>query len=95
MKKRLKKLPRLRNDAAAEAFLESADLSEYDLSGMVPMQDFFSSFEIKPKDEQINLRLSGELLSAVKKRAAANNMPYQRFIRIALERALQRPNWRR
>jgi predicted DNA binding CopG/RHH family protein len=89
MKKRgLKKPPTLRSDAEAEEFVDTADLSEYDFSEMVPMRDFLASFELKPKDEQVNLRLSSELLNAVKETAAANNMPYQRFIRIALERAV-------
>ena len=73
--KRLKKLPRLRSDKEAEEFVDRADLTGYDLSGMVPMR-----FELKPKDEQINLRLSSELLHAIKERARANKMPYQRFI---------------
>ena len=48
-------------------------------------------FEIKPKDKSINLRLSGELYDAVRKRAALAGLPYQRFIRLTLERALGAP----
>jgi predicted DNA binding CopG/RHH family protein len=88
MKKRLKKLPALHSDAEAEKFLDTSDLSEYDLSGMVPMQDFLASFELKPKNRTINLRLSGQLLNAIKKEAATTGMPYQRFIRVTLERAV-------
>src|SRR5436853_2266198 len=64
MKKPLKKLPRLTSDAEAEAFVEKADLSQYDLSVMVPMR-----FEMKPKDASVNLRLPGSLLEEVRKRA--------------------------
>jgi predicted DNA binding CopG/RHH family protein len=79
-----KKLPVLTTDAEAEAFVDTADLSEYDLSEMVPMR-----FELKRKDKSVNLRLPEQLLEAVRKRAESAGMPYQRFIRMALERALQ------
>ena len=35
---RLKKLPALLTDEAAERFIDTADLSEYDLSGFRPMR---------------------------------------------------------
>lgn len=78
-----KNLPALNSDAEAEAFLEKADLSEYDLSEMIPMR-----FELKPKDKVVNLRLPSQLLDAVRQRARRAGMPYQRFIRLALERAV-------
>jgi predicted DNA binding CopG/RHH family protein len=78
-----KRLPKLRSDKAAEDFVATADLAQYDLSGMVPVR-----FELKPKTERINMRLSKELLSSVKKRAAKAGVSYQRFIRLALERAI-------
>ena len=40
-----KKFPDFKSDNEAEAFVESADLSEYDFSGMVPMR-----FEFKRKN---------------------------------------------
>jgi predicted DNA binding CopG/RHH family protein len=79
-----KNLPVLTTDAEAEAFVDAADLTEYDLSEMVPMR-----FELKRKDKSVNLRLPEQLLEAVRKRAESAGMPYQRFIRMALERALQ------
>jgi hypothetical protein len=42
----------------------------------------------KPKTERINMRLSKDLLETVKKRAAKAGVSYQRFIRLALERAV-------
>ena len=81
-----KKLPTLTSDAEAEAFVATADLSEYDLTGMVPMR-----FELKPKDKSVNLRLPAQLLEAVQDRAKRVGMPYQRFIRMAIERALHDP----
>jgi predicted DNA binding CopG/RHH family protein len=79
-----KKLPALTSDEEAEDFVANSDLTEYDLSGMVPMR-----FELKPKDKSVNLRLPEQLLEAVRGRAARAGIPYQRFIRMALERALQ------
>jgi predicted DNA binding CopG/RHH family protein len=81
-----KKLPKLKSNAAAEDFVAKADLSDYDLSDMVPVR-----FELKPKNKSVNLRLPDALLDAVRKRAKLAGVPYQRFIRMALERALQGP----
>ncbi len=81
-----KKLPTLKSDAEAEAFVAHADLSQYDLTGMVPVR-----FELKRKDKSVNLRLPAQLLEAVQARAKRVGMPYQRFIRMALERALHDP----
>jgi predicted DNA binding CopG/RHH family protein len=79
----LKKLPVLTSDEDAERFLDEADLTEYDLS------DFKSAgFEFEKKSARVNMRLPGPLLDAVKARAQARGMPYQRFIREAIERAL-------
>jgi predicted DNA binding CopG/RHH family protein len=78
-----KRLPRLSTDKAAERFVATADLTDYDLSGMVPVR-----FELKPKTERVNMRLSKDLLNSVKKRAAKTGISYQRFIRLALERAV-------
>jgi predicted DNA binding CopG/RHH family protein len=78
-----KRLPRLSTDKAAERFVATADLADYDLSGMVPVR-----FELKPKTERVNMRLSKDLLDSVKKRAAKTGISYQRFIRLALERAV-------
>jgi predicted DNA binding CopG/RHH family protein len=44
-------------------------------------------FEFEKKTARVNMRLPESLLSAVKKRATARKIPYQRFIREALERA--------
>jgi predicted DNA binding CopG/RHH family protein len=65
-----KKLPVLTTDAEAEAFVDTADLSEYDLSEMVPMR-----FELKRKDKSVNLRLPEKLLEAVRKRAELAGIP--------------------
>ena len=79
-----KKIPSFKSDREAEAFVASADLSRYDLSGAELVR-----FELKRKDRSINLRLSDALLSAVRRKARSQGVPYQRFIRVALERAVQ------
>ena len=58
----LKKLPVLRSDRKAERFVATANLTEYDLSAMVPYR-----FEFKPKTERVNMRLSKDLLDSVKR----------------------------
>jgi predicted DNA binding CopG/RHH family protein len=78
-----KKIPTFKSDRAAAAFVDKADLTQYDLSGAR-----LTRFEIKPKDKSINLRLSGELYNAVRKSAARAGVPYQRFIRLMLEQAV-------
>jgi predicted DNA binding CopG/RHH family protein len=81
-----KKIPAFKIDRAAAAFVDKADLTQYDLSGAR-----LTRFEIKPKDESINLRLSGELYDAVRRRAASAGVPCQRFIRLTLEQAIGGP----
>jgi len=78
-----KQLPVLQSDEDAERFVATADLTQYDLSRMVPVR-----FEFKPKTERVNMRLSKDLLDTVKARAAKEGMSYQRYIRQALERAV-------
>ena len=80
----LKKVPVFKTDEEAEAFVDTADLSEYDLSDMVPMR-----FELRKKDRAVSLRLPEQLYEAVKQKAASVGVPYQRFIRMAIEKALQ------
>jgi predicted DNA binding CopG/RHH family protein len=80
-----KKLPRFRSDREAENFVEKADLTEYDLTGIRPLR-----FEFQPKSERINMRLPPQLLEAVRASASKAGMPYQRFIRQVLEAAVRR-----
>ena len=78
----MKKVPVLKTDAEAESFLDQ-DLSDLDFSQFKPAR-----FEFQPKTERVNMRLPAELLEAVRRKAEAEGMPYQRFIRAALERAV-------
>ena len=79
-----KKLPRLKTDKAAEKFIATADLTDFDLSVMRPMR-----FEFERKDKRVNMRLPESLFEAVKVKAEQSGMPYQRFIRQVLEAAVE------
>jgi predicted DNA binding CopG/RHH family protein len=81
-----KPIPTYKTDKQAEDFVATADLTDYDLSGGEVVR-----FELKRKDKSVNLRLPAQLLEAVQNRAKRAGVPYQRFIRMALERALRDP----
>ncbi len=85
----LKKFPDLRTDEEAEDWLNNADLSEYDLSGMKKVR-----FELARKDKAISLRLPASLLAQVKAFAARAKIPAQRLIRLAVEDFLNRAHAR-
>ena len=81
-----KKVPHFKSDEEAEAFLDQ-DITDYLHAGnFKPMH-----FEIRPKEKSINLRLSEGLLDAVRENAKREGVPYQRFIRHVLERAVTAP----
>lgn len=79
-----KTIPTFETDQEAERFVETADLSEYDLSGAKPVR-----FELQRKTARVNMRLPEALLEAVKSEAEARGIPYQRLIREALEQAIK------
>lgn len=76
----LKRLPSLPTDAAADRFVETADLSAYDLSGFKPMR-----FEFESKAAVLNMRLPQGLLDALKAKAESKGVPYTRYVRMLLE----------
>ena len=78
-----KKFPVLMSDEEAERFIETADLTEYDMSELKPMR-----FELRRKDARINMRIPQTLLSAIKAKAAVLGIPYQRLIRQSLEQVV-------
>ena len=79
----LKKLPVVKTDAQAAAFVRDGDLTAYDLSAMRRTR-----FEFAPKEARVNMRIPGQLLIAIKAAASRAGIPYQRFIRQALEEAI-------
>jgi predicted DNA binding CopG/RHH family protein len=79
-----KPMPRFTSDQAAEAFIETESLADYDLSGFKRM-----SLEALIKEVQLNVRLPQPLYQAVKDAASRQGVPYSRFVRNALEAAVQ------
>ncbi len=78
-----KKLPALKSDE------EAVDLLDRDLTAYINRKNLAPSpFEYQPKRKSVNLRISGELLNAVRAAAHRRGIPYQRYIRQALETAL-------
>jgi predicted DNA binding CopG/RHH family protein len=65
-----KTIPTFKTDEEAEVFVETADLSDYDLSGFKPVH-----FEFHAKDRRINMRLPQPLLEAVKAAAKSEGVP--------------------
>ena len=64
----------------AENFVDTADLSEYDLSGFKPMR-----FEIAKKESVMNIRLPTSLLDAIRdKSKQATSIPYARYVRMCI-----------
>ena len=82
-KQTIKAMPSLKSDEEAEQFVDSSDLSKYDLSGFTQVK-----FEFEPKTTAVNMRLPQSLLTAVKIKAKAEGMPYSRYIRFVLEQAI-------
>jgi predicted DNA binding CopG/RHH family protein len=80
-----KPMPSLRSDAEAEHFVDTADLSQYDLSSFRPMR-----FEIARKEANLNMRIPVPLLDAVRAKAKAVGVPYGRYVRMLLEADIAR-----
>jgi predicted DNA binding CopG/RHH family protein len=79
-----KRLPALKSDKDAEKLLDR-DLSKYiRAENLEPFP-----FEYRPKQKSVNLRISDELLNAVRTAARRRGIPYQRYIRQVLELALR------
>jgi predicted DNA binding CopG/RHH family protein len=68
----------------------NVDLLDRDLSSLLEKGDWRRvKFEFKPKNKTITLRISEELLKALKDNAKKNGLDYQKFIRIALEKLIE------
>ena len=78
-----KKVPKLKSDKEAGKFLEQ-DLTDY-----MDLKKFQkTSFEFEPKTKKVNIRFPENLLKAVQKEANRQGIPYQKFIRKAVEESL-------
>ena len=79
-----RKVPRLRSDEEAEAFLDQ-DLSNLDFSQFKP-----AHFEFERKSSRVNMRFPDSLLKTIKEHADKRGIPYQRLIREAVEEKIAR-----
>jgi predicted DNA binding CopG/RHH family protein len=79
-----RKIPIFESDEAAEGFVETADLTEYDLSQLKPVR-----FEFEKKAAPVNMRLPEPLLEAVKARRSPRH-PLPALHPEVLERAVTR-----
>lgn len=77
------KIPSFHTIEDAENFVETADLSEFDLSDFKPMH-----FEFEPKSKTLNMRVPESLLDALKAKAKAKGIPYTRYVRQVLEQSV-------
>ena len=78
-----KVFPKIKTDEELESLLDE-DLSDY------LHEDNFKpvTFEFQPKDKTVNLRVSEEMLETVKTVSKKEGIPYQKYIRRAIERSL-------
>ena len=70
MNTQAKSMPSFTSDADVDRFVDTADLSHYNLSGFTPMR-----FELEPKSAALNMRLPHNLLHSLKIRAQAKKIP--------------------
>lgn len=73
--------PTLPTDEAAEAFVETADLTEFDWSAAEPVR-----YEFGKKSAALNMRIPQAMLDAVK----AKGIPFTRYVRMLIEQDLGR-----
>ena len=78
-----KQIPVFDTDEEAERFVETADLTEFDLSQFKSVR-----FEFEKKEAQLNMRLPQPMLEAIKERAKRRGIPYTRLIREMIENGL-------
>lgn len=67
----------------------STDPLDGDLSGLLQDSQWQRvRFELQPKNKTITIRMSEELLEAVKEQAEKSGLDYQKFIRLTLEKVV-------
>ncbi|WP_208435041.1 CopG family antitoxin [Bartonella phoceensis] len=82
---KLKQIPVFKTDEEAENFVDTADLTDYDLTGFKPVH-----FEFLPKEASINIRLPQALMKALKEKAKNQAIPYTRYVRHLIEQDLRK-----
>lgn len=82
---KLKQIPVFKTDEEAENFVDTADLTDYDLTGFKPVH-----FEFLPKEASMNIRLPQALMKALKEKAKNQAIPYTRYVRHLIEQDLRK-----
>lgn len=85
--KKLRKLPQFKSEAAERAFWATHDSTAY-LDWSKAERAVFPN--LKPTTKTISLRLPESLLHRIKTRAHRQDVPYQSFIKVLLERDVLR-----
>jgi predicted DNA binding CopG/RHH family protein len=80
-----KPIPHFNSDEELEHFVDTADLSEYDLSGFVPTKLVF-----RDRLAHLDLELPRTQLSAVEAAANKQGVSSDQFIRDAIDNALKK-----
>lgn len=83
MATKLKAFPEFRTDEEADHFVETANLSEYDISDMKP-----THFNFGPKSEVLETHLPPTLIEALRLKARERGISYGKLVRDALEQTL-------
>ncbi|MCH7641110.1 BrnA antitoxin family protein [Patescibacteria group bacterium] len=86
-KKRLKSIPKFKNEDEERDFWVKADSSEY-FDWDNPIELDLS--KLKPSTESISLRLPGYLLRRIKELANAKDVPYQSLMKIFLAERVEK-----
>lgn len=84
MSKSKKPWPSLPSDEAAEDFVETADLSEFDWGAAEAVR-----YEFEDKSARVTMRLPESQLEHIKSEAAKRGVKYQRFMRELMERGMR------
>ncbi len=84
MSKSKKPWPSLKSDKAAEDFVATADLSEFDWSAADPIR-----YEFEDKSARITMRIPESQLEHIKAEATKRGVKYQRFMRELMERGMR------
>lgn len=86
MRKKLKPIPKFKNEDEERGFWATADTSEY-FDWSKAEEAIFPN--LKPSTETISLRLPGYLLWRIKQLANAKDVPYQSLMKIFLAERVQ------
>lgn len=78
-----KTIPRFKTDAEAEHFVDTADLSEYDLSGFTRVR-----FVLDGELAHVDIDVPRGLLDAARGKAESLGMPLNHYVRTLMERDL-------